>query len=186
VFSPVSFDAQVAGLMGIPVNRIIAGTFVLGSVLAAKSSLPLVNFCRGAKADGGAVICTSQLFGGKILSDVKLADGKGIVSIYPGAFSPDAGKSDKTPAVEKIEVPVEAPKVTFKQYNMAQPSLLAPSLEELIPEDHLVRAVNRMADSLDISPLQDGVESLGVQVANPHLVPFASQGLHSSLQDGIP
>ena len=76
----------------------------------------LVNFCRAAKADGGAVVLTSQLFGGKILSDVKLPDGRGIVSIYPGAFPADAGKSDKTPPVEKVDVPVEAPKVAFKQY----------------------------------------------------------------------
>ena len=44
-------------------------------------------------------------------------------------------------------------KVTFKQYNMNQPSLLPPSLEELIPEDHLVCVVNRMVDSIDITPL---------------------------------
>jgi len=106
-------DQTQAGLVLLGCTNVSLG---IGSVLAAKSGLPLVNFCRGAKADGGAVVCTSQLFGGKILSDVKLADGKGIVSIYPGAFSPDAGKSDKTPAVEKVEVPVEAPKVTFKQY----------------------------------------------------------------------
>jgi len=29
-------------------------------------------------------------------------------------------------------------KVTFKEYTMEQPQLLPPSLEELIPEDHLV------------------------------------------------
>ncbi len=106
-------DQTQAGLLLLGCTNVSLG---IGSVLAAKSGLPLVNFCRGAKADGGAVVCTSQLFGGKILSDVKLADGRGIISIYPGAFSPDAGKSDKTPAVEKVDVPVEAPKVTFKQY----------------------------------------------------------------------
>jgi electron transfer flavoprotein alpha subunit len=106
-------DQTQAGLLLLGCTNVSLG---IGSVVAAKSGLPLVNFCRGAKADGGAVVCTSQLFGGKILSDVKLADGRGIVCIYPGAFSPDAGKSEKTPAVEKIEVPVEVPKVTFKQY----------------------------------------------------------------------
>ncbi len=106
-------DQAQAGLLLLGCTNLSLG---IGSVVAAKSGLPLVNFCRGAKADGGAVVCTSQLFGGKILSDVKLADSRGIVSIYPGAFSPDAGKSDKAPAVEKVEVPVEAPKVTFKQY----------------------------------------------------------------------
>ena len=106
-------DQTQAGLVLLGCTNVSLG---IGSILAAKSGLPFVNFCRAAKADGGAVVCTSQLFGGKILSDVKLADGRGVVSIYPGAFSPDAGKSDKTPAVEKVDVPIEAPKVTFKQY----------------------------------------------------------------------
>jgi len=106
-------DQTQSGLVLLGCTNVSLG---IGSILASKAGLPFVNFCRAAKADGGAVVCTSQLFGGKILSDVKLADGRGIVSIYPGAFSPDAGRSDKTPVVEKTDVPVEAPKVTFKQY----------------------------------------------------------------------
>ena len=98
---------------------LIGGTNVsmgVGAMLSARARLPFVNYCRAIRVDGDAVVLTSQLFGGKILSDVKLADGKGIVSVYPGAFQADAGKSDKSPVVEKVEVPVEPPKVTFKRY----------------------------------------------------------------------
>ena len=62
----VSFDAQVAGLMGIPVNRIISGTFVLGSVLAAAAGVinasthpridPLFGLIPGLKAFVAAVL----------------------------------------------------------------------------------------------------------------------------------
>jgi branched-chain amino acid transport system permease protein len=62
----VSFDAQVAGLMGIPVNRIISWTFVLGSVLAAVAGLlfgvtrykiePLMGLMFGLKAFVAAVL----------------------------------------------------------------------------------------------------------------------------------
>jgi transposase len=31
--------------------------------------------------------------------------------------------------------------------------LLSPNLEELIPEDHLVRVVNRVMDELDLEPI---------------------------------
>jgi branched-chain amino acid transport system permease protein len=61
----VSFDARVAGLMGIPVNRIIAGTFVLGSALAAVAALlvagsrpridPMMGLMPGLKAFVAAV-----------------------------------------------------------------------------------------------------------------------------------
>jgi transposase len=44
-------------------------------------------------------------------------------------------------------------RVTFKPHTMNQPTLLPPSLEELIPEKHLVRVVNRVVDRLNIDPL---------------------------------
>jgi hypothetical protein len=43
--------------------------------------------------------------------------------------------------------------ITFKSYSMEQMSLLPPSLEELIPEHHLVRVVNRVVEELEIEPL---------------------------------
>jgi branched-chain amino acid transport system permease protein len=62
----VSFDAKVAGLMGIPVDRIIAGTFVLGSALAAAAGIltavprpriePLFGLMPGLKAFVAAVL----------------------------------------------------------------------------------------------------------------------------------
>jgi branched-chain amino acid transport system permease protein len=62
----VSFDSQVAGLMGIPVNRIISGTFILGSVLAAAAGIifamtrhridPLLGLIPGLKAFVAAVL----------------------------------------------------------------------------------------------------------------------------------
>lgn len=88
----------------------------IGSMLAAMTGLPLVNFCRTLKTDGGTLVCTSQLFGGKILSDVRLADGRGIVSVYPGAFSAEGGRSDKAPQIEKVELAFDAPRVKFRQY----------------------------------------------------------------------
>ena len=62
----VSFDAQVAGLMGIPVNRVISWTFVLGSALAAAAGIinassrpriePLFGLMSGLKAFVAAVL----------------------------------------------------------------------------------------------------------------------------------
>ncbi|HSB66537.1 MAG TPA: hypothetical protein VLD65_08155 [Anaerolineales bacterium] len=43
-------------------------------------------------------------------------------------------------------------KVIFKP-TMAQPTLFPDNLDELIPEDHLVRVVNRASDSLVLEPI---------------------------------
>ena len=61
-------------------------------------------------------------------------------------------------------------KVTFKQYNMKQASLLPPSLEELIPEDHLVRVVNRMVDSMDMGPLLVKYKGGGTSSYHPRMM----------------
>jgi branched-chain amino acid transport system permease protein len=62
----VSFDSNVAGLMGIPVNRIISGTFVIGSMLAGAAAVinaasrhkidPLFGLMPGLKAFVAAVL----------------------------------------------------------------------------------------------------------------------------------
>jgi branched-chain amino acid transport system permease protein len=62
----VSFDSQVAGLMGIPVNRVISWTFILGSALAAAAGIifamtrhridPLLGLLPGLKAFVAAVL----------------------------------------------------------------------------------------------------------------------------------
>lgn len=59
--------------------------------------------------------------------------------------------------------------VTFKAYTMAQPSLLPPSLDELIPEDHLVRVVNEMIDKIDLQPLLAKYKGGGTSSYHPGL-----------------
>ena len=58
-------------------------------------------------------------------------------------------------------------KVTFKGNTMEQPSLLPPSLEELIPEDHLVRVVNRVIEKIDIQPLLGNYKGGGTSSYHP-------------------
>lgn len=61
-------------------------------------------------------------------------------------------------------------KVTFKEYNMNQPSLLPPSLEELIPEHHLVRVVSRVVEVLDITPLLAKYKGGGTSSYHPRMM----------------
>jgi electron transfer flavoprotein alpha subunit len=98
---------------------LVGGTNVslgIGAALAACTKMGLVNFCKTVKVENGSCVFTSQLFGGKILADVRFPDNRGIVSIYPGSFPAAAGKKEATPTVEKIELPVGRSPVTFKQY----------------------------------------------------------------------
>ena len=98
---------------------LLGGTNVsmgIGSILSARTKLPFVNFCKNIQCAGGAITLTSQLFGGKILSDTCLASGRGIISVYPGAFAADAGKSERAPTIEKLDLPVEPAKISFRKF----------------------------------------------------------------------
>lgn len=61
-------------------------------------------------------------------------------------------------------------KVTFKNYTVGQISMLPPSLEELIPEEHLVRVVNRMVDQIDLSPLLAKYKGGGASSYHPRMM----------------
>jgi electron transfer flavoprotein alpha subunit len=91
-------------------------SFGLGARLSARVRVPFVNFGKGIRTEGNGLVITSQLYGGKMLADVKLADGRGIVSVYPGSFPAEAGRSDKAPPVETVAVPAPSPKVAFKRF----------------------------------------------------------------------
>ena len=78
-------------------------------------------------------------------------------------------------------------KVTFKPYTMEQPALLPARLEELIPEDHLVRVVNRVMDTLDLEPILNEYKGGGTSSYHPRmmlkvLVYAYSQKVNSSRQ----
>ena len=61
-------------------------------------------------------------------------------------------------------------KITYKEYTMEQPSLLPPSLGELILEDHLVRVVNCVIEQIDIKPLLEKYKGGGTSIYHPRMM----------------
>jgi transposase len=60
--------------------------------------------------------------------------------------------------------------VIFKEYNPQQVLLLPPSLDEFIPEKHLVRVVNQVVESMDISDLINTYEGGGTSAWHPRML----------------
>lgn len=61
-------------------------------------------------------------------------------------------------------------KAVFKEYNQQQIQLLPPSLEELIPQHHLVRVVNQVVERLDISSIVNQFEGGGTSAYHPKML----------------
>ncbi len=75
----------------------------------------------------------------------------------------------------------------FKPYTMAQPSLIPPSWDELVPANHIVRVVNRAIESINLEPLLKKYKGGGTSSYHPAmllkvLVYAYSQRIYSSRQ----
>jgi len=58
----------------------------------------------------------------------------------------------------------------YKPYVQNQPMLLPPSLEELIPEEHMVRVVDEMIDQIDLAPLMRQYKGGGTSAYHPRMM----------------
>lgn len=88
----------------------------LGAGLAAELAWPLVAYCRDVRLESGALVATSQIYGGKILAEAELDGEHGIVSMLSGAAPAEAGRLSGSPAVEEVTAPAAAsPRVRFRR-----------------------------------------------------------------------
>jgi electron transfer flavoprotein alpha subunit len=136
---------------------LIAGTNVsmgIGAQLAVDQGLPFINFCKALRAEGQEFLFTSQLFGGKILADLRLPNLDGIVSIYPGSFAPEAGKTDRAPVVEKVSLTPAASQVTFTRF--IEPD----SADVDITKQDVLIAVGRGVQAQDNLPMAEELAEL--------------------------
>ena len=61
-------------------------------------------------------------------------------------------------------------RITFKPYAQHQASLLPPSLDELIPANHLVRVVNHILDHIELAPLLAQYKGGGTSSFHPKMM----------------
>jgi len=102
-----------------PALILIGGTNVgtgVGIMLSLRTGLPHINFSKDIQLENEKFVITSQLFGGKIFAEIELPIGGAIVSVVPGAFPIEAGKSTRTPEIEELTVTAGELKIVFKQF----------------------------------------------------------------------
>jgi electron transfer flavoprotein alpha subunit len=108
-YNPEAFGRVLAALVRDRAPRLVMiGNTSMGMDLAAwlsvAAGLPLIAYVNGLAAEGGTLIATSQIYGGKIQAEA-VPDGEAcIVSCLAGAFPADAGHG--TAPVEQVASPV--------------------------------------------------------------------------------
>jgi electron transfer flavoprotein alpha subunit len=124
-FNPEAYGRVLAALIKERSPRVVmmGNTSVgmdLGAGLSVTTGLPLIAYVNGLAADGGTLVATSQIYGGKIQAEAA-PDGEAcIVSCLAGAFPADAGRGSAP--VEQIASPVSLDDLKVKFVKLIQPA----------------------------------------------------------------
>ncbi len=121
-FSPGASQQVMASLIHENKPRLVLfgdtsiGAEVAGS-LSARLGLPLVSYCRGIHAHEGALKFTSQICGGKIMVEGDLPDTTTLVTMIPGEYKAELGRSSQPPVVVwGNTMTLEEPSVRFRHF----------------------------------------------------------------------
>lgn len=139
----------------------------IASVLSIRLGLPLVNSCRNFTSDGKFV---SQICGGKIMAEGDLPMPTVLVTMVPGGYKPEQGRSGEAPAVAESDVPaLDSLRVTLSQY-------IEPEVGDVdISNETLLIAVGRGIQNKDNIELADNLaQALGGVVCGSR--PVVDQG----------
>ncbi len=123
-FNPEAYSRVLAALIKERNPRVamMGNTSVgmdLGAGLSVTTGLPLIAYVNGLAADSGALVATSQIYGGKIQAEA-VPDGEAcIVSCLAGAFPAEAGRGSAS--VEQIASPVPLGDLKVKFVKLIQP-----------------------------------------------------------------
>lgn len=139
----------------------------IGPSLAAAANLPLANFCLACRQDDGGLLLTCQLMGGKILADVRLPGGRGVICINPGSFPAEEGKREGTCPVQEL-APSEARAVLKR--------IIEPDAGDIdiTACDVLVSIGRGIQDEANIELAEELAEALGGAVSSSR--PVVDQG----------
>jgi electron transfer flavoprotein alpha subunit len=123
-FNPEAYGRVLTALIQERAPRLVMlGNTSVGMDLAAGLSvttgLPLVAYVNGLVADGGALVATSQIYGGKIQAEAVPEGEACLVSCLAGAFPADAGKGSVP--VEQIASPVSLADLRVKFVKLVEP-----------------------------------------------------------------
>ena len=124
-FNPEAYGRVLAALIEERSPRLVllgntSAGMDLGAGLSVTTGLPLIAYVNGLAAEGGTLVATSQIYGGKIMAEAVPDGAACIVSCLAGAFPADAGRGNAP--VETIPAPVPLGDLRVKFVKLIQPA----------------------------------------------------------------
>lgn len=143
----------------------------LASVLAARLELPLVSQCRELSIEGESIRFASLICGGKIIAEGLIPTYPGIVTLVPGGYNPEAGKSSIQPAnIMSISPP------SFKEARIKLTQYIEPDAGDVdISKESVLIAVGRgLQNQGDMELIEELADGLGGKICASR--PIVDQG----------
>jgi electron transfer flavoprotein alpha subunit len=130
--------------------------------LSARLGLPLVSYCRSIHSQDGALKYTSQICGGKIMVEGVIPGPTALVTMIPGAYKAELGKSANPPVVVwKDDISLEDQPVRLTRYIEADTS------DVDIARESILVSVGRGIQNPDNLPMvQELADALGGVVSS--------------------
>lgn len=174
-FSPEAYHKVLAELVRENTPRVVLfghtsmGTGV-ASGLSAQLDLPLLTQCYTVHAEDGILKYVSQICGGKIMAEGELPSSTTLVTMVPGGFKPEQGRSAEPPTIAQATAPtIEGLRISLKQY-------IEPEAGDVdISKEQILVAVGRGIQREDnIELAEELAEALGGEVCASR--PVVDQG----------
>lgn len=142
-------------------RAVIAGDTSVGAgvagLLSHRLGLPLVSSCQRFEKVNGAHHFISQICGGKIVAEGELPYPQALVTMIPGGYKADQGRTEKASPIEEVNPP------DFKDQRMRVCGYLEPEEGDIdISKEQILVSAGRgikREDNLEL--VEDLAESLG-------------------------
>jgi electron transfer flavoprotein alpha subunit len=161
-FTPETYHKVLAELVRENTPRVVLfghtsmGTDVV-SGLSAELDLPLLTQCYRVRAEDGVLKFVSQICGGKIMAEGELPTTTSLVTMVPGGFKPEQGRSTESPPVTQATAPaIEGLRISLKEYIEPEAGDVDISKEPILVS--VGRGIQR-EDNLELA--EELVEALG-------------------------
>jgi electron transfer flavoprotein alpha subunit len=103
---------------------LIANTTIgmdLGAGLSAAWDAPLVAYAVGLSVDGGELVATAQVYGGKLLAEVAPEGDRVVCTVVAGSFPAAAGQGGGSPQVESVAPPAGLDSIRTSFLGLTEP-----------------------------------------------------------------
>ncbi len=108
-YHPETYERAIAHLLDeIQPSLVLMGNTTmgmdLGAAIAARRGVAMVAYCTALVLDGETLVATSQVYGGKLASEIEVPKTGTVVTVIPGSWAPV--QSSDSPDIRDVEAPV--------------------------------------------------------------------------------